>query len=484
MSAVAALKTSLNDLLQRTTPYLQGSTTVPKLDFNEVEKRLQSSEEGKSRGAKGLPPLESTINDEIELKIQNTYQEMVDKTAADVNESLVTYNQRIMSVDLNGMIDNIRDEARSKISEFHAEVTKGANDLQNEKEDVKEKLQDRKIFREDNYLRRSASYPDTFGKIIRYFVLLLLFVFESIGNAVFLAKGNEGGIIGAYGESLAISFVNVGSAIIVGTWVTRGMFGRNVFLKLISFALVSSAILFSGVLNLVVAHYRELSGAGLFGDAGAEAIQRILETPFGLTDLQGWLLFSVGWLFWVIAILDSHTMDDRFPSYGKVDRSLKKARKNYAEIKASIIEDLSDKRIEGESEIKQIRSDLTEVYARVNEIINRRTALLKDYEMFTEQAKRFSSQSLEKYRNANREERSAAPKSFNNKLEISIPHFDVGDVTINLDSLAQQVDEGKVTLNKTLDSFFSEFEKAIFSFESLDSIEAGSKIELKVTESE
>ena len=93
MSAVKSLTSRLGQLLHRTTPYQNGSSLVPKLDYLEIESRLKSAELGSERGAKGLPPADTTSADEVELRIQNTYQELIDKTAHDVNEALASYNQ-------------------------------------------------------------------------------------------------------------------------------------------------------------------------------------------------------------------------------------------------------------------------------------------------------------------------------------------------------------------------------------------------------
>jgi len=472
MSAAQKLISSLNQLLHRNTPYQDGASLVPKIDYNELESRLKSAELGRERGLKGLPPNDTTASDEVELKIQSTYQELVDKTAGDVNEALASYNQRIVSFDLTTMTDNIRDAARSTVSEFHAAVTKGLNDLKNAREAVKEKLDDLRYFKEENRLRRSASYPTETGIWIRRAVLLFLFLAESIGNAVFLAKGNEAGMVGAYGEAFAISFLNVGSAVMIGAYLSRHMYGRSAVFKLIGFIFVTGGVVFAAGLNLAVAHYRELSGAGWFGDAGMEAIRRMSENPTALSDFQGWLLFGVGWLFWIIAIVDAHTMDDNFPGYGKVARALKDARDDYADFKTDVIDELSELRQDGEDEIKSVRAQLGEVFSQVGSLFNMRRALLNDYGLFSEQALRLFNQSLETYRNMNRDARDSAPASFNKELTLGIPRYGEDIVSVNMETLSSQVDQGRRELDDALNQFYAEYKTALEQFKRLDDIEA------------
>jgi hypothetical protein len=328
MSDVNNLKDKLKGLLNKHSVVDFGSSLVPEIDYTEMSKKLKPEELGRERGAKDLPPLGTKTPDEIEYKIKNVYQELVDKTSKNVVEALITYNQRLMSLDVTGLIDNIRDTARGTIGEFKAEVIKGVNELAEYGDIVKSKSDDLSDFKSENNLKRSASYPTFTGRFVRIAIISVIFLIESVANSAFLRIANEGGMIGAYSEAIAISFVNVGTAFLIGQWFTRYLFGNNQHLKIIFIFLVFIAFSLSGLFNLAVAHYRELAGEGFFGDAGAMAIQNMLTQPFALGEFQSWVLFLMGWLFWIISLVDTHTMDDNFPNYGKVDRAHKLAREN------------------------------------------------------------------------------------------------------------------------------------------------------------
>jgi hypothetical protein len=471
MSDVNNLKDKLKGLLNKHSVVDFGSSLVPEIDYTEMSKKLKPEELGRERGAKDLPPLGTKTPDEIEYKIKNVYQELVDKTSKNVVEALITYNQRLMSLDVTGLIDNIRDTARGTIGEFKAEVIKGVNELAEYGDIVKSKSDDLSDFKSENNLKRSASYPTFTGRFVRIAIISVIFLIESVANSAFLRIANEGGMIGAYSEAIAISFVNVGTAFLIGQWFTRYLFGNNQHLKIIFIFLVFIAFSLSGLFNLAVAHYRELAGEGFFGDAGAMAIQNMLTQPFALGEFQSWVLFLMGWLFWIISLVDTHTMDDNFPNYGKVDRAHKLARENYSLTKADRIDDISEKREFCEEDIRELREDLQSLLSGTNSIINMREGLVQDFKHFNKQASSYFLQTLETYRNANRDNRTRSPASFNKKLELDIQEIDNKVVAVDLDHVQQQVTNGKAILDKTLDEFYEEFDCALTKFKRLDELE-------------
>ena len=71
------------------------------------------------------------------------------------------------------------------------------------------RLEDLRKFRQDNRLHREPNYPDANWRIFSWGVVAILFLVESIANSVFLAKGNELGLVGAYGVAFGISLTNL-----------------------------------------------------------------------------------------------------------------------------------------------------------------------------------------------------------------------------------------------------------------------------------
>jgi hypothetical protein len=100
-----------------------------------------------------------------------------------------------------------------------------------------------------------------------------------------------------------------------------------------------------------------------------------------------------------------------------------------------------------------------------------REGLVQDFKHFNKQASSYFFQTLETYRNANRDSRSRSPASFNKKLELDIQEIDNKVVAVDLDHVQQQVTNGKAILDKTLDEFYEEFDCALTKFKRLDELE-------------
>ena len=128
------------------------------------------------------------------------------------------------------------------------------------------------------------------------------------------------------------------------------------------------------LLNLALAHYREVSGMGLVGAAGQEAFARMMANPMGLAEIQGWILFALGFLFWVISVIDAYGLDDRYPGYGRVDRSLRAAIDELSEARTIVIEELSERRVDGEEDLKDQKRSQSAAQSGVPDLQHERRA--------------------------------------------------------------------------------------------------------------
>ena len=470
MSKIDTLKDKLSNILLKNDPYKDGGSALPKPDYRDISDKLQPVQKGRERGEQNLPPLGVSSPDEVELEILNTYQEIASKASEDVRSTLTTYNQRLMGFDLSGMLEDIRDTCRSSVTDFIAEVTKAKEEITTYRDRVQDKENDLILFKKQNDLIRSASYPDRNEKIFKYGVLLFLFLIETIGNAAFLSKGNELGFLGSYTEAIYISFINIGAAVLVGTLVTRHLFNKENMQKFFALGILIFAVFASGAFNLLIAHYREITDSGFFSDAGSLAVQSMTSGPFKLQSIQAWILFIAGWLFWLIALVDTHKLDDNYPGYGKVSRDAEDSKDEYASFKSEVIDELKDLKDDSEAEIKEIRDRLGEVQGRISVILNDKNLLQEDYINFTEMVKEQFNQMIQSYRDSNRSARSRSPSWFKETIEIKVSKVkDVSDV-ISLDHINEQVTEGRKALDSSINDFYQKFEEAVQSIDTLDNL--------------
>ena len=471
MSGKRKIKQSLSGLFKTDSVYKHADHLVPKLDYDRLEEELQPIQQGEERGLQSLPAADHAKPDDVEMCIYNVLQESVDKTARDVNVSLIDHNNRLHAIDLTGCMGNIKTEARKSSSAFQVAVANGLNELQNLKVDVQEKQKDLQEFQERHGILRSAKVLTSTNVLVKYFIILALFLVEVVTNASFLAAGNTGGIVSSVMVALSISALNVGSAVLVGCYVTPFLFHRNLGYKLLAVIAFLVMLMASGALNLAVAHYRDVSGAGFFDESGVLAIQQMLAAPFALQDIQSWLLLIVGWLFWVVAVIDAHLLDDNYPGYGQVARAMRDARERYAATKEMITTDLLYLKESGEDGVKQARYELSQYFTQASAIQNYKRSLLNDYVMFVDQAVRFFSQLLESYRHANITSREDVPLCFSNNLDLSVQHLKDDMEALDLKALAAEVGQSQKELDLILDGFYESFSRAVSSFAQLDELE-------------
>jgi hypothetical protein len=198
--------------------YRLGNELVPKVNVKTLAIDLDLEAVGERRGAENLPPLGVKEADEIEDKIIEVLQEASDKTGSRVSEAIVTYNNRLAALDPTGALDEIKDSCADGITNFDQEILNGKDELSVLAEKVAEIKAEILHFKKQNNLRRTAHYPTGGMRWVWYAIIVVIFLAETIANATFLAKANELGVLGAYGESVAISVVNLGIAYFLGSF--------------------------------------------------------------------------------------------------------------------------------------------------------------------------------------------------------------------------------------------------------------------------
>ena len=123
-------------------------------------------------------------------------------------------------------------------------------------------------------------------------------------NGSFLAVGSEQGLVGGIFAALAFAALNVGGAFMAAILGARLLTHRNALLKIVGALAVVTWVCFTFLLNLALAHYREVAGE-FNTEAGRNVITRLQEAPLLLNDVQSWVLFGIGLLFAVAAFADS-----------------------------------------------------------------------------------------------------------------------------------------------------------------------------------
>ncbi len=437
------------------------------LDTKKVSRKMKLASRGTERGSQDFPRTEDDGPDEVETEIIQFLQADIQKTKEQFEDSQSTYENRFYrsyNIMEYGMIET---EARNSISEFKKSVDDGLSQLQISSERLRETADERRLFRKKNKLERTAHYPNSGVVFFRWSLVLLLFLIESLANANFLAKGNDYGLIGGWVEAIAISFMNIGAALVVGLFVTREMWHRNILRKLWGFIVTCSWIAFTLAFNLLVAHYRETSG--IITEVAGFVFSEFTVNPLGIEDFQSWMLFGIGVLFAVITMLDALTMDDLYPFYGKLDRKYEDLRNEYSEHRSRLIEKLDETRTDSVESLKEASAEMDKHSSDRKTILVDCEEEQRKFKDYLKKCNLVCKKLLEIYRDANRMSRSEpAPAHFTSTYE-----FDDLEYYIFLpdpDYSNNNIDRFQNNLREVIKEFFTAFEDAVQSYPQLSEI--------------
>ncbi len=399
------------------------------VDLETLRQDLDPSGAGHEAGQQGLPPpdarfdpAERTITDELDRRAQLACDRLADRRAE--------------------MLGHLAEGSGSELaSDMHATVQRALGNLENVAKSAQMHLEQRQReceqhqrayyrFRRDHGLSgREPHYPDVGGRWFRYGVVAFLFVVESVANSAFLAKGNELGIVGAYVVAFGISALNLLSSFLLFGRISCYLVHVHRGWRILSGALMAVYAAFALVLNLGVAHYREVSGE-LIGEAGVEVVRRMGQDPLGLQDAESWLLFGLGFLFSLIAFYDGRSMDDPYPGYGQCHRTWRRAQDDFSDALEDVQEELSDEWDRSLDEVKRLAHD-----ARTNPETRRRIAdswrqQIAEYDRHVSHLRQVGEVLIEEYREANR---AARPDRLNPAAHaipwtLAVPEIDRGDL--------------------------------------------------------
>lgn len=467
-STLELLKDSLGNIASGGELYSSGGRQVPLPDKQAIESLIEPIKKGRERGANELPPLGTSEPDEVELKILDAYQEALTDTGARVSETAGTYNSRIQSINLLTQLEEITDGCRAAIETFKTQVLTDENTLKDLYRIVIEKESDYKLFKADNGLRRSAHIPSKMRLQLGWSIVALIFLVESFVNAGFLSEGNQAGLVGAYAQSFSFSFINLFTAYLIGTYSVRAILGIDIVKKRMGLVGTVLLSLFAIFINLALAHYRDASALGVSDQLGMVAMQNLTSQPFTFNDLQSLVLFFIGCAACLVAAIDFFGLDDPYPGYGKVAKARRDAFDNYESEKQGLIDDLDDMRGQEEESIKGTRSHLSNLQNQMANLIEARKALFAQWEEFKSLSVKQCVDMIAAYREANRQSRTRAPKSFSKKVVPVAPELTAYETPVDQERLRLEVAEAREVLKSAQEEFYSEFNQALKIFREVE----------------
>ena len=332
---LASLERLANGLRQAPHEYRPSLHVFPDVSVEAMARALRVSERGRDNGKLDLPSAASASFDEVEHAIiEHIYSDR--KTAHHtLIDQLETYTQRLTALDFHGRFTVIQHAAPAAVTEFRAEALQGRDELHRLRRTLLENEEERDEFKQQNRLRRAPRVSSRAANFFKVALLIFLFVSETYINAAFLAKENVKASLAARPKRLVFAILNVLISFALGLGGVRQLNCRGLFRKFLGLCvahLLGSHL--RSLLNLALAHYREVSGA-LYDDAGEQVIQRLLPDCLrALSDIRSWLFFGIGMVWAVFALFDGVFFTDPYPGYAPLEHSRAvKAHQDYIDCK-------------------------------------------------------------------------------------------------------------------------------------------------------
>jgi hypothetical protein len=468
---LASLERLASGLRQAPHEYRPSLHVFADVSVDALARDLKVAERAKENGQLELPTSSSGSFDETEHAIIERI--FSDRTAANhtLVDELETFTHRLTGLDFHGRFTMIENAAPAAVSEFRAEGLQGQDQLVRLRRTLVENEQEREDFKNRNRLRRAPRLSSPVTTLFEVTLLVFLFVSETIINGVFLAKGNALGFLGGAVEALVFAVLNVLISFAIGLGGLRQLNHRNLFRKFLGLLSLLAWIAFAILLNLALAHYREVSGA-LIDDAGAQVITRLWQMPVSLTDIRSWLFFGIGMVWSAFAIIGGIFYTDPFPGYAALERRVCNSHADYINCKNTLIDRLRDIRDDAARQMEEAQTDLGKRRGEHSDILTHRARIIQLFEQHQDQLERAGNALLSNYRRVNRQARSTpAPTRFDDHWRMGRvhPHSDLPEILVRSD-LDEEIKKSKDLLRRENFSIHNEFEEAVKKYHQIDDL--------------
>lgn len=443
-------------------------------DADKVAKELNLEKIGTEKGTKNQPSADSQIPDEIETQIQ----ERIEAAKSTANESaenqIHTYNERISNLDFEGHFSELRQAGPIAISDIDAQIQRGLNEMNTRRRKLLDVEKEFAHYRSNNGLEfRTAKVTSSTEAFLRTLIIMIMIVLETYFNGTYLAKGSTQGLIGGVFEAATFALLNIGFSIIITNYVIRQIVRKNFLWRLIGLiGIIVWLGLVSGI-NLFLAHYREVAAIisqDLMG-TGEDVIQNIISNPFGLEQLESWMLYAIGMLFAFITLVDVLTFSDIYPGYSKRQKKWDEEQEEYKEEFDVLIEELDAIKEDYNENLRQIGDALSSRQKELDTIQSGRNRLASLYSAHHEQLQRAANSLFSYYYEANRAKRTEpVPRRFNEryivaKMELtSNKSFQPREAQ----KIKDRITEAKSILDEQIQSVLDKYADGIKQYRNLD----------------
>lgn len=422
------------------------------LDVDQIASDIQLEKRGTERGAEGEPLSGSTTLDSVEKEVVDKVQGSQQAAVEQLTGQLDICSERLRQLQFDSMVINVKSETSATVADFEQEGRNGLNTLFQLRRELIDATDALERYKKNHDLDRPAHQKAS--GLYTVLILLIVFLFETFGNAGLIGSAHESGYIGAYTLAVTLSFINVIAGYGAGRFGLRSASHRNLPHKLWGMFLIGSYVVGIFLFNLYIAHVRDAMQSGGLEEALNQVWSKVWTFSFDFQDYQAPLMLIIGIAFSLIAFYKGSKSDDPYPDYGRQSRLRDDTEATYASHFADLGDQLTDLRNNIKRTLQQVAMELgfrrTE-YFSVMETIDKLTSRFKSHERQLESS---SQRLLNIYRDANKKARSKGqPKHFKrdfklNEAHIPSPNIDAIYPKEKVESL---IEEAKDLINQSID---------------------------------
>ncbi len=374
-------------------------------------------------------PRQSAPRDPNERPITDLIKHLLQDSISNFADHRIEEQRNINRINNEDSIAEIHTELKRAEGRFDGVIKTRKTMVNDKKNESVKRLRDFTKFKKDNTITREPHYPNKGNKWLMFGFLIFVFVIESGANSAFLAKGNELGLMGGWILAFGISLLNICLPFLFFGPLSRYLGHVNLWYRCLANFAMFFYVSFATLFNLGVAHYREASD-DLIGETGAKVVERMQDGVFGLNDAESWLLFGLGLMFSLIALLEGRWWDDVYPGYGALDRIMRKTRDEYLTELQDVHDELDEIRDSSLDKVERFakagRSQPERLRIRVNSWRHKCT----EFDAHVAQLQQAGQTLIDQYREANLEARpdGTVPAAHRTPWLLEIPEFDRSDL--------------------------------------------------------
>lgn len=449
-------------------PYQPATEIFLDLNADRIAEELQLAKIGAERGTENRPAQDALTLDDVEHQIAERIETHKNHAHSLYMDQQHTYDDRLNGLNFEERFTTIQQAAPEAVSDFKAEAALGRDDLHALRRKVRDSEQERESFRDRHRLTRPARLSSQGKSVMKIGVLAVLFVLEVVINGSFLAQSNIGGLLGGAVQAVSFAALNILVSFLCGLVPIR-LINRRGALKLLGLVSLLAYLAFACVLNLTLAHIREIPPS-LSDDIGQQVLTVLMTSPLNLNDINSWVFFGIGFTFSIVAMADGLLFTDPYFGYGSVEKRWLEAQTHYTDGKSDLIERLKDIRDTASQAMNDAARDLSVRRAEYDAIVQARSRLNHRFGEHQSQIERTARTLLSIYREANRKSRKTpAPAYFSVPYALDRITYASGtpDGTTR-DQLLKAINESQELLKGQIQSVHAAFDEAVRSYGEID----------------